>query len=202
MSILPLKWDQEAVQSAEASSEWRLMMWRDLWPKVPQYLLLGKGYTISEQDYNYMGHGAFAGANQSAQLDTSEQALAISSDFHSGPLTTLIPFGIWGAIGMLWLMAATSFVVYRNYRYGDPELRVFNTYMLVSNIVGIIGFLFIFGGFNFSVGGFASAAGFSIAMNGGLAKRPARPAVNLRIKPLPLAVPEETMPVADRQIPI
>ena len=186
MSVLPLKWDQEAVLAAEASSEWRLRMWSYLWPKVPQYLLLGKGYTITEQEYNYIGQGAFANW---AQLDASEQPLAISGDYHSGPLSTLIPFGIWGAMGMVWLMAATSFVLYRNYRYGDPELRVFNIFMLVSNIGNVIGFLFIFGAFSNSIAGYAMSAGFSIAMNGGLARRPARPVSNPLIKPRPLVAP-------------
>jgi len=194
MSFLPLKWDPEVVISADGSAEWRYRMWRDLWPKVPEYLLLGKGYTISEQDYNYIGQGAFVGG---VQLDNSQQSLAISSDYHSGPLSTLIPFGIWGAIGMLWLMAASLYVLYRNYRYGEEAMRTLNTFLLVSTLSGIIGFFFIFGAFHSAIGGYAMAAGFSIAMNGRVAGPPAKERVNPLIKPRPLAAPEETLPVAN-----
>jgi hypothetical protein len=201
MSFLPLKWTPDVVISAEGSSEWRLRMWRDLWPKVPQYLLLGKGYTITEEDYNYIGQGAFANLG-GPQLDNSQQSLAISSDYHSGPLSTLIPFGIWGAIGMVWLMGATLFVLYRNYQYGPEDLRVFNIYLLVSNFSGIIAFFFIFGAFHSAVGGFGLAAGFSIAMNGGLAKRPAKSVSNPLIKPRPQVAPMGTLPMANGQSPI
>jgi hypothetical protein len=120
-----------------------------------------------------------------SHIDASEETLAISSDFHSGPLSTLIPFGIWGAIGMVWLMGATIFVMYRNYKYGDPSLQTFNIYMFVLCVTSMISFLFIFGGFNNDVANYAKLAGFSIAMNGGVGKRPVREAYNPRIKPLP-----------------
>jgi hypothetical protein len=189
MSVLPFfKWDSSVLADAEGSSEWRLTIWRATWPKVPQYLLLGKGYGISADDYSMIGNGTFAGL-QSSHLDAAEAALAISGDYHSGPLSTLMPFGIWGAIGMIWLMLATTFVVYRNYRYGDPELRVFNCFMLASCVWCIVSFFFIFGAFNNDVGGFAKLAGFSIAMNWGVARRLAKPEYNARIKPLPESSP-------------
>lgn len=188
MSFLPLKWEEEVLADADASSEWRYNMWRALWPKVPQYLLLGKGYAISKDDYEMMGGGQFAYFKFS-HIDASEESLAISSDYHSGPLTTLIPFGIWGAIGIVWLMGATVFVLYRNYRYGDPTLKAFNSYMLAACVGAIVSFFFVFGGFNNDVGNFARLAGFSIAMNGGLGKRPAKAASNPRFKPLAVPIP-------------
>jgi hypothetical protein len=183
MCFLPLKWNPEVVMDAEGSSEWRFNIWRATWPKVPQYLLLGKGYGLSKEDYDMMGGGEFA-YFKASHINADEDALAISGDYHSGPLTTLMPFGIWGAIGILWLMGATFFVLYRNYKYGDPELQTYNIYLLAQCIVSIVGFLFIFGGFQNDVGGFGRIAGMSLAMNGGLARRQAKAVVSPRIKPL------------------
>jgi len=184
MSFLPLKWDTDVLLDAEGSSEWRFKIWRAVWPKVPDYLLLGKGYSISKEDYDMIGSGQFNNM-QASHIDASEESLAISSDFHSGPLSTLVPFGLWGGIGILWLMGASFHVVYRNYKFGDPELRTLNIYLLVSCVGSIIGFFFIFGAFSDAVGGYAKMAGFSLAMNGGLARAVAKPVFNPRIKPLP-----------------
>ena len=192
LSFLPFKWKSEVVLDAQGSSEWRYNIWRATWPKVPEYLLLGKGYALSEEDYQNIGAGTFVNFSAS-HIDASEEALAISGDYHSGPLSTLMPFGIWGAIGILWLMAATVFVLYRNYRYGDPELHIFNTFLLASGTSSIIFFFFIFGAFQNDVGNFAKLAGFSLAMNWGVAKRPARATSNPMIKPLsPLPAPQMT----------
>jgi len=188
MAFLPLKWDPEVLVDTHGSTEWRLQMWRLLWPKVPQYLLLGKGYALSKEDFDLMGGGTFA-TGQTAQFDASEQGLAVSGDYHSGPLSTLMPFGIWGAIGIVWLMAATFFVVYRNYRYGEPDLRIYNVYLLASCIGSIVGFLFLFGAFSDSIGGFAGMAGMSIAMNGRLARPQPKAVASPRIKPLPAPAP-------------
>ena len=184
LSFLPLKWDSEVTLDATASSEWRFNIWRATWPKVPDYLLLGKGYSLKKEDFDMIGTGSFA-AVKASHIDAADETLAISGDYHSGPLSTLMGFGIWGAIGMLWLMAAATFVAYRNFKYGDPELRAFNVYTLASCVAGIIFFLFVFGGFHNDVGNFARIAGFSLAMNGGLARPTARTAYNPLIKPLP-----------------
>ncbi len=188
LAVLPfVNINSEVRMDTEGSTEWRLKIWRALLPQIPQYLLLGKGYSFSEADWEYMGGGAFGGgqANAAAQLDSSQQALALSSDFHSGPLSTLIGFGIWGAIGMIWLVSATLWLLYRNYRYGDPELHTINAFLLANCITAVIIFLFIFGAFQNDIGTFAKLAGLSVALNWGVCRPQAKPATMQRIKPLP-----------------
>jgi hypothetical protein len=185
LSFLPLNIDPAARASADDSVEWRLKMWHDLWPKVPQYLLLGKGYGLTMEDYQMMGQGTFARGGLAEQMDASEGGLAISGDYHSGPFTTIIPFGIWGSFGMLWLMAAVVRVTYRNYKYGDPELKTVNTFLFMISVYGVFSFFFIFGGFHNDVGGFAKTAAFSIALNWGVCGPRREPATTtLRLKPL------------------
>jgi hypothetical protein len=92
-------------------------------------------------------------------------------------------FGIWGAIGMIWLMGAALYVLYQNYKYGDPDLIAFNIFNLASMTVAVIFFFLVFGSFAGDIGNIAKTVGFSLAMNGGLARRPAKTVVNPVIKP-------------------
>ena len=184
MSFLPFKWKPEVTMDADGSTEWRLAIWRVTWPKVPEHLLLGKGYALSKEDFDMIGGGEFS-RFAASHIDAGDQSLAISDDYHSGPLSTLMCFGVWGGIGMVWLMGATLFVLYRNYKYGDPDMATFNVYMLAAGISSVFAFFFIFGGFHEDVGNIARYAGLSLAFNRGLAKRPAREGYTPPLKPLP-----------------
>ena len=185
VSFMPfLHLDPDVVADAEGSKEWREAIWRDTWPKVPQYLLLGKGYAMTEQDFTMIGDGTFANTG-AALLDNSQQSLAISGDYHNGPLSTLMPFGIWGAISFLWVSLASLFVLYRNFRYGDADLKTCNTFLLVMGIQKFFGFFFIFGGYSSDLGFIAGLAGFSIALNWCIRGPVVQPRTVPRIKPLP-----------------
>jgi hypothetical protein len=165
ISFIPfLKVDPEVRANAEGSKKWREDIWRDTWPKVPQYLLLGKGYSLSAEDFTMMGDGTFSGGIAS-KMDNSYVALAISGDYHSGPLSTLMPFGVWGAVAFLWVSLMALYIVYRNYRFGDPALKNVNTFLLVLVAQRLFGFFFLFGSYSGDVGEFAKLAGFSIALN-------------------------------------
>ena len=187
LAVLPLDLDASVRIDAQGSSEWRLAIWQALTPQIPTYLLLGKGYALSAGDFQLMAtsQGVASGLDAAGQLDASQGALALAGDYHSGPFSTIIPFGIWGAIGMTWLMSAAFWVVYRNYRYGDPELRTINTFLLALQILEIIMFLFIFGAFELDIGYLARTTGFSVALNGGVRRPQPQPAAVPRIKPLP-----------------
>jgi hypothetical protein len=187
MSFLPFKWDAAVVADAEGSTGWREAMWAALWPQVPEHLLLGKGHSLNAEDFQNIGGGAFSG--QINNIDPGQQAFAISGDYHSGPLSTLLPFGIWGAIGILWLFAASLFVAYRNYRYGDPEIQMFNNFFLAYIIWCVIAFFFVFGAFEIAVFNCARWVGFSLALNWGVCRRASRPVSNPLIKPLPVPLP-------------
>jgi hypothetical protein len=180
LAFLPLNIDPSARLDAEASTQWRLDMWSALLPQIPQYLLLGKGYSFSAETFNeYMGRGATF-----KSLDAGEGALALSSDFHSGPLSVVISFGIWGVLAWLAYWVAGFRVVWRNYHYGDPQLRQINLYLFAAFVCKCFGFLFIFGGIVDDVAGFASLIGLSLALNYGVA----------RPQPEPKAVPDAAKP--------
>ena len=172
LTVVPfLRLDPAVRLDAEGSKEWREKMWTDTWPKVPQYLLLGKGYALSAADFALMGGGDFQ--NLGVNFDASQDGLAISMDYHNGPLSTLMPFGIWGMISYLWVTLASLFVLYRNFRYGDEEIKPFNAFMLALSLCRFSGYFFVFGAYSNDIGEFAKFAGFSIAMNWGVMRAPA-----------------------------
>ncbi|HEY3932795.1 MAG TPA: O-antigen ligase family protein [Verrucomicrobiae bacterium] len=166
---LPLQIDPAAQKDATASWDWRVKMWQAVLPQVPQYLWLGKGYLISTLDYNFvMGwdasvHSAFA----------QDEGLALSDDFHNGPLTIIIPLGIWGMIGFLWFLYVAAHVFYANYRYSSPSLQTVNTFLLAYFASKALFFLFLFGSFYDDMFKFTTMLGLSVALNGGVC-RPVR----------------------------
>ena len=157
---LPLKLDNTVVMDAQASKDWRIRIWQGVLPEIPRYLLLGKGYGISTFDFNqYSGTTGISG----------EQSFsAISSDFHNGPISVLIPFGIWGGIAWLWFLIATGRALYANYRYGPPEFKTLNSFLMASFFARCVMFFFVFGAYNDDLFRFAGMVGLSVSLNGGV----------------------------------
>jgi hypothetical protein len=170
LAFLPLDISPDAKQSADDSTQWRIDMWKALLPQIPPHLLLGKGYAISLEDFQMMGHDvAFHAA------DASQQGLALASDFHNGPISVILPFGIWGAIVFLWLVIAGMWAMYCNYRHGDESLRTINTFLWVSCLLFIVRFFFLFGTLSTDMMYYAAMVGLSVAVNGGVRRTAPQP---------------------------
>jgi hypothetical protein len=176
-----LNLDPVARKDAEVSQEWRLQIWKDALPTVPQHLLLGKGYAISRSDLDVASNEAFRYASDFEAVD-------ISGNFHSGPLSVVIPFGIWGVIALVWFWIASLRALWLNYRYGDPALRRVNIFLLSFYIARVFLFLIIFGGLSSDMVYFTSLIGLSVSLNGGI-RRPVRAPVREtdRASDVPLA---------------
>ena len=104
-------------------------------------------------------------------LENYEEAL-LAGDYHSGPLSVIVPFGIAGALAFLWVLGAGWWVLLSNFRYGPPGLRRANTVLISYYAANCVAFFFIFGAFNAQLCYFLGAAGLSISLNGGVRKRP------------------------------
>ena len=199
LTFLPYKVSTAARMDAQASWDWRVNMWEGLLPQIPQYLLLGKGYTISPQDYDFVMGPEAAVRNTFAE----NQGLALAEDFHSGPISTIIPFGIWGCLGLLWLLAAGTWALYRNYRYGDSALQTVNTFLLAAFVGETIFFLFGFGDLASDMMKFTGLLGLSVSFNNGVRQpvrvvQPARDWDRPRRLPSP---PPAPVPAFQRQQP-
>jgi hypothetical protein len=167
-----------------------------LMPQIPKHLLLGKGYAISVEDYqSELGSGA---AIQNS-ADPGQQGLALASDYHNGPLSVILPFGIWGAIAFVWFVVGSVWVMYRNYRYGLPELLSLNGFFFAMYLWVV--FSFYGGSLATNVSGFTGLLGLSVAINHGVCRRPAEQAKNIpfsmrlnRRKLCPPAAPQFPLP--------
>jgi O-Antigen ligase len=165
LAFLPLQLSPDAKLSAEESTDWRIRMWDALLPEIPKHLLLGKGYAISLDAYEMMEPNSDFHA-----IDPSQQGLALAGDYHNGPLSVILPFGIWGVFAVLWFFIAASRVMYCNYRYGDPQLKTLNTLLLAMFWMRLVMFLLVIGELDLDMLSFAGYLGLSVAINGGMCR--------------------------------
>lgn len=166
MSVIPfLHVSQDAEASAKASSDWRLQVWAAVLPDVPHHLLLGKGYSINSQDLAKLGTPTIGG-------EVGEGSI-LAGDYHNGPLSVIMPFGLAGVAAFLWFLGAGIKVLYYNYKYGDPALHRINTYFLAMFIAKIIFFFGVFGSLYSDLALFTGILGMNVSLNGGM-RQPVR----------------------------
>ena len=171
LAFLPYKISTSARLDAQSTLDWRLEMWDAILPRVPHYLLLGRGYIISTLDFNSMA--VTGGVTAIRNTSGEDQWFVLASDFHNGPLSVVIPFGIWGCLAFLWFIIVAIRVLYLNYRYSPPELKTLNMSLYAAFVGHTIFFLFIFGGLDFDMLAFCGLLGLSVSLNGGV-RRPVR----------------------------
>lgn len=181
LAVLPIRLDPKARLEAERSSEWRLEMWRVVLPEIPRYFWLGKGLEVAVNELEVSSDLSHRG------LADSAESHIVSGNYHNGPLTVLIPFGIWGAMGWLWFIGASIRALYCNFCYGDERLRKVNALMLALFIGRALIFFVVVGDFRVEFPLFTGMLGLSLALNGGI-RRPVRvkaPLVPIRVRPEP-----------------
>ncbi|EEF57250.1 hypothetical protein Cflav_PD0403 [Pedosphaera parvula Ellin514] len=161
LSFLPINVDPVARRDAESSTAWRVDMWKELMPLVPKYLIKGKGYGLNPDELFMAWESSSRGHVGSAEISL------MAGDYHSGPLSLIIPFGIFGVIAFLWFLGASFMVLYRNYRHGDPVLRQINTFLLAYFTVRVFHFFFIFGSIHSDLFFFTGLIGLSVSLNQG-----------------------------------
>jgi hypothetical protein len=152
--FIPL--DPGARLSAQASSDWRVQVWQDVVPQIPQYLLIGKGYSFSVKEQEDLGKG----------LEGTE----LVGDYHNGPLSVLLPFGIFGSIAFVWLMIAGIRALHQNYQFGDPAYHDINTFLFAYLVAKVIFFFTVFGSLHSDLPVFLGLLALGISLNGGVAK--------------------------------
>ncbi len=163
--FLPLDLNPVAKRDAHESVEWRVEMWRVVATEIPKYLLLGKGYVINPADMYLAQESARRGLAQSGF-----EGAIVTGDYHSGPLSILIPFGIFGVIVVVWFWIASVRVLYLQFRYGEPRFRNVNTFFLAYFIAHVLQFLFVVGFIKSDLPTFVGILGLSISINGGVRK--------------------------------
>jgi len=160
ISFLPGKFDALAVESAKTTIGWRLEMWREVLPEVPKCLFQGRGFNLNPTDL-YL-----AAESQRRFASEGLAGTIVAGDYHNGPLSILIPFGIYGLIAFVWFLTAGARTLYRYYKFGDPALRTINALLLACFTVRAVWFFTFFGSFHSDVPIFAGLLGLGVALNG------------------------------------
>ncbi len=160
ISFLPFDIDPIIKVQAESSSQWRIDLWKQVVEEVPVYFFRGKGYTFSSDDMYMALYGqVYLGAVGAAQ------GAAVAGDYHNGPLSLLIPFGIYGLLAFMWLVAAALVYLYKSYKQGLPELRTINAFLFASFLGKAIFFFSIFGAVANELYVYTGILGLSVALN-------------------------------------
>lgn len=166
-AFLPIQIDPIAKLDAQASSIWRIRMWQNVAPDIPKSLLLGRGYLFSGTE-DFM--------TRFKSPEEGSQGSELVGDYHNGPLSIVLPFGIWGVFAFLWLLFAGAKVLYRNYKYGSSEYRVLNTFLFAYYMARGIFFMTVFGSLYSDLALFTGLIGLSVSLNGGVAQPETAPA--------------------------
>jgi hypothetical protein len=161
LAFLPIKISPVAKADALASTEWRMSMWKVLWPQVPKYLMLGKGSSINPSDLYLANEAVLRG-----QAESFETAL-VAGDYHSGVLSLVIQFGIWGLGGFLWFCFASLRLLHRYHVQSPPGLRLCNTFLLAYFVAQLVCFFITAGSFADHIYIFTGIVGLSVSLNGG-----------------------------------
>jgi hypothetical protein len=163
ISVVPfIEVNTAARIEAQLSTDWRINMWRVVIPEIPRYLWLGKGIGISSSDLEMAQTMANRGP-----MGPYELALQTGA-YHNGPLTILIPFGIWGALAWLWFLGASFRALHLNYKYGDPRMKTANTLMIGLFCAKLLYYMVVFGEFREDFVFFVGLVAVNLALNGGV----------------------------------
>jgi len=167
LSFLPVEVSPAVRENTHDSSEWRFAMWRDVLAQVPQYLLVGKGYSMDPTEVQ------FAFENAKHGYSPAYSWAVIAGAYHSGPLTLLVPFGVWGVAAFAWFVFVSLRYLYRHALYGDPALKTINLFILVYFVARALHYVLIFGMFSSDLFTFTGLIGLSVSLNGAEVPKPA-----------------------------
>jgi O-antigen ligase len=178
ISFLPVRVDPVAAMDARTSLLWRFEMWRVVVNDVlPNHLWFGKGYAIDPADIYLAEESVKRGFQNDFEMSVR------TGDYHSGPLSVLVPFGIVGTVPLILFLIAGARVMYRNYKFTDPETKNINTFLLSYFLAQLVYFILFFGGIEADLWVFASTIGISLTVNGGLKERVTEPKVKPGTEP-------------------
>ena len=124
---------------ADHSSQWRLNLWQDAIQEIPEYWLIGKGFTFP----------SYAVQSHSGVIDLAEmhEWAVVTSTYHNGPLSLLIGFGISGLLigSALFITPHIYHAKMQQSSWRDPFLQRVHLVILIQSIVSMIIFFSVYG---------------------------------------------------------
>jgi hypothetical protein len=145
LSFLPGKWEYIAKAEAEASTEWRVTMWKAML-EGDRYIhnkWLGDGFGFTHREFEIMD------ANRGGSTADQQENLMISGGVHSGPVSTIKYVGY---VGLVLFMIFLTLVAMRSARLirraqGTPFYSL-ALFICIPVVLYPLGFAFVFGAFD------------------------------------------------------
>ena len=177
LSFLPLKIDSSIRNDANGSIDWRLQIWEAMLPELPKYVWFGKGYAMDPMDIYLTQQAVLRGRAP------DYEGSILAGDYHSGPLSTYVPFGSFGLLAFLAFLTVSARALQQNYRYGRAEMQTHNRFLYAYFLTRMIFFIFMFGSLFSDLYQFVGTIGLSIALNNGICRKPAPVPKPVRFRP-------------------
>lgn len=171
LSVLPIDVNPIARYDAQATLEWRVLMWKAMLPDLPKYLFVGKGYTLNPTDM-FLTEQAFRSG-----LAPDYMASIVAGDYHNGPLSVYVPFGAPGVLAFLIFLVVAGRALWLNFKFGAEVCRTWNTFLLALFVSKVVMFVGVFGSLHSDLFMFTGILGLSVALNGGVCRKPVRAVV-------------------------
>lgn len=152
LSPLPGTWEQRHQEAADASTEWRVEMWKealltDFWI---QNKILGDGMGLSAREYKILAEREEGGAFVSlgSGLSDQQEAMMLTGGYHSGPVQCVRTVGYVGLAILLLAMIRNAVHAHRQIlRCRHTEWQPVALFFGVPVIVLPIFYVFVFGDF-------------------------------------------------------
>jgi len=151
LSFLPGSWEDRYKEDANASTDWRVEMWKEalLTDTYIRNKYLGDGLGIQRSDFLHM---KAIGESRIITDEMSQERAMLAGDFHSGPVTTI---KVIGYVGLIILTIAMVVVALRAHRLimnsrNKPHFKEVLFFCLPLVYMPIV-FLFVFGSFKSSI---------------------------------------------------
>jgi hypothetical protein len=150
LSWLPGDWSEEARQSGDESTRWRVEMWHWAWndDRILRDRTWGQGFGLSLDDMNLIASSLMAGEGGGSRLGGSDREnFMITGSFHSGPLSSIKYIGIVGLCLYYPLMCYMAVLAWRLCRRARGT-KAFGLALFVGIpvIYEPFNFVFVFGG--------------------------------------------------------
>jgi hypothetical protein len=154
LSFLPGTWDEIHVRDADASTEWRVDMWKealftDFWIKNKW---LGDGLGMSQHELNFIQSykdKQIGGVSGTGKLTLGQEFMMASGDYHSGSVSAIRTIGYVGLVVMILMQIRILVHAHRQIMRckGTPWLPL-ALFICIPMIWFPFFFIFIFGGFS------------------------------------------------------
>jgi len=196
LSFIPVEWDYEAKQAAEATADWRIEMWKEAWTRKGHMRSKmfgdGFGYTMGEMlimSDTLRGIGSFMGAS-------NYEMFIIKGAYHSGPLSAIKRVGFVGsALLLIFMIVAFRYCLIMIRRTTGTPFFAWTLFISIPILYLPFEYIVIFGDYANAMTSLLFAMGMLKLIENSLVSLEAQ-------QPKPTQTPEKLEPTSHQKFPL